>query len=161
MCMDVIGKDAPLFQLNAVLPNLTYGTVSLDQNIKNKKWTLLIFYPFDFSPEAKEMLTAFSRRIRSFEQHQIMLCFVSVESVYTHRKLMESEQFQFALASDFTHQVGKDYGCYVNEDGSSYRGIYLIDDKGILLYGQRMCKPIPIEAQNYLDMVIQFQSLIQ
>lgn len=160
MCTHLLGKEAPLFQLNAALPNLTYGSVSLGENIKNKKWTLLVFYPFDFSPDAVHMLTAFSKRKRSFLNHQAEYCFVSLDSVYTHRKFLMEEKFPIALGSDLTHQVGKDYGCHVREDGSGYRGIYIISDQGILVYAQLMLKPVAIEVQYYLDLLMQFQSHI-
>ncbi len=48
-----IGKKAPLFEMEAVLPEgeglARFGKVSLQQNIDKGLWTVLYFYPLDFT----------------------------------------------------------------------------------------------------------------
>ena len=36
------------------------------------------------------------------------------------------------MLADLTHQISKDYGVYVEADGVDLRGLFIIDDKGIL-----------------------------
>ena len=38
----------------------------------------------------------------------------------------------FPLLSDITHQISKDYGVYLEHLGHSLRGLFIIDDKGIV-----------------------------
>lgn len=44
MAERMVGKQAPRFDLQAVLPNGDFGRVSLEENMKNGKWTVLFFY---------------------------------------------------------------------------------------------------------------------
>ena len=45
----MVGKQAPRFTMDAVLADKSFGKVSLEENIKNDKWTVLFFYPMDFT----------------------------------------------------------------------------------------------------------------
>jgi peroxiredoxin (alkyl hydroperoxide reductase subunit C) len=36
------------------------------------------------------------------------------------------------LLADPTHKVSKDYGVYLDEEGHTLRGLFIIDDKGVL-----------------------------
>ena len=36
------------------------------------------------------------------------------------------------LLADITHKISKDYGVYLEDNGHSLRGLFIIDDKGVL-----------------------------
>ena len=36
------------------------------------------------------------------------------------------------VLSDLTHKISKDYGVYLEDNGHSLRGLFIIDDKGVL-----------------------------
>ena len=44
------------------------------------------------------------------------------------------EKLKFPLASDITHQVSKDYGVFVEEEGIATRGLFIIDPDGNIKY---------------------------
>ena len=60
-------KPAPDFTMEAVLPNKEFGKVSLQDNIKAGKWTVLFFYPMDFTFVCPTEITAFSDRCEDFK----------------------------------------------------------------------------------------------
>ena len=41
-------------------------------------------------------------------------------------------KLEIPLLSDLTHKISKDYGVYLEENGISLRGLFIIDDKGVL-----------------------------
>lgn len=45
MAERMVGKQAPRFEMEAVLASKEFGKVSLEENMKNDKWTVLFFYP--------------------------------------------------------------------------------------------------------------------
>lgn len=160
MSMCFIGKDAPLFQMNAVLPNLTYRTVTLAENIKNEKWTFLVFYPFDFHSKSLELLSGFSARKQAFELLNTELVGVSTDSVYAHREFIERFKFSFPLASDINHQVGKDYDCLMQDGGFTRYAFYLINPQGVLVFSQILYYAFEVNVQYFLDTIQQCQSAI-
>ena len=36
------------------------------------------------------------------------------------------------ILSDLTHSISKDYGVYLEDNGHSLRGLFIIDGKGVL-----------------------------
>ncbi|KFN04369.1 tryparedoxin peroxidase [Bacillus clarus] len=45
----MVAKQAPRFEIDAVMPNKEFGKVSLEEVMKQDKWTMLFFYPMDFT----------------------------------------------------------------------------------------------------------------
>ena len=41
-------------------------------------------------------------------------------------------ELSIPIVSDLTHTISKDYGVYLEDNGHSLRGLFIIDDKGIL-----------------------------
>ena len=56
----MVGKQAPRFEMDAVMPNKEFKKVSLEENMKNEKWTILFFYPMDFTFVCPTEITALS-----------------------------------------------------------------------------------------------------
>ncbi|MDK2918249.1 MAG: peroxiredoxin 2/4 [Candidatus Petromonas sp.] len=52
----------------------------------------------------------------------------------TPRSEFGLEKLNFPLASDITHQVSKDYGVYIEDEGIATRGLFIIDPDGIIKY---------------------------
>ena len=67
MIQRMVGKQAPDFTMDAVLADKSFGKVSLEENMKNDKWTVLFFYPMDFTFVCPTEITAMSDRYDEFE----------------------------------------------------------------------------------------------
>ena len=160
MSMCFIGKEAPQFQMNAVLPNLTYSVVTLTENMKNEKWTFLVFYPFDFHKKSLELLSSFSERKRAFEALNTEIIGISTDSVYSHRAFIERFKFQIPLASDLNHHVGNDYGCLALVGGFTHFAFYLINPQGILVFSQAVYYPLEVDIPHFLHVIHQCQSAV-
>ena len=61
---------------------------------------------------------------------------ISTDSPHVHQAWMEFAlgKLAFPLASDMTHQVSRDYGVLLEEQGVAQRGLYVIDPKGVVRY---------------------------
>ena len=60
-------KNAPLFKAKAVL-NDKFVDITLDQYVKEGKWTVLLFYPFDYTFVCPTEIIAFSDRAADFHK---------------------------------------------------------------------------------------------
>ena len=61
------------------------------------------------------------------------------------------------LLSDLTHQISKDYGVYLEDNGISLRGLFFIDDKGILCQITMNDIPVGRSVDETLRLVQAFQ----
>ena len=137
----MVGKKAPHFEMNALLADKSFGQVSLKENMEREKWTVLLFYPMDFTIVCPTEITAVSDRYDEFKDLDTEVIGISTDSVYAHLAWVNTERFKngvgklnFALASDRNHRVCKQYGVLVEEEGVALRGLFIISPTGELRY---------------------------
>jgi peroxiredoxin 2/4 len=141
MTIRMVGKQAPHFELDAVMPNKEFGRVSLEENMRKGKWTVLFFYPNDFSFVCPTEIIALSDRYNEFEDLDATVIGVSTDSIYTHLAWINTDradnglgQLNYPLAADTTQQVSKDYGVLIEDEGIALRGLFIINPEGELMY---------------------------
>ena len=134
----LVGKKAPDFTVPAVLGD---GTIidefTLSEAIRSK-YGLLFFYPLDFTFVCPSELIALDHRIGAFEERNVEVIGVSIDSHFTHNAWRNTPAnkggigpVKYTLAADMTHQICKDYDVE-SEGGVAFRGAFLIDDKGVI-----------------------------
>jgi alkyl hydroperoxide reductase subunit AhpC len=136
----LVGKNAPDFKMSAVLGNgETFCDISLGDY--RGKWLVLFFYPLDFTFVCPTELTSLSQRHNEFRDLNADILGVSTDSIHSHKAWINSPtennglgELNYPLASDNLHEVSKDYGIYLEDEGVSLRGLFIIDPEGILKY---------------------------
>lgn len=141
MAERMVAKQAPRFEMDAVMPNKEFGKVSLEENMKNDKWTVLFFYPMDFTFVCPTEITAMSDRFDEFEDLDAEIIGVSTDTIHTHLAWINKDrtdngigQLKYALAADHNQQVAKEYGILIEEEGVALRGLFIINPEGELQY---------------------------
>ena len=89
-----IGKPAPLFEGDIVKydsrkKQIVYDKISLVKIISDKQWTVLFFYPRDFSSLCPTEIHSFNRRFKDFEKANAVLIGCSTDSRNSHKAWME------------------------------------------------------------------------
>ncbi|KOF57775.1 MULTISPECIES: peroxiredoxin [Clostridium] len=134
----LVGKNAPGFKLNAVL-----GDGSDFKEIKlsdyKGKWLVMFFYPLDFTFVCPTEITGFSNRYGEFKAANAEILAVSCDSEYSHQAWIKQEiekgglgKINFPIASDKTYNTAKNYGVFIEEEGVSLRGLFIIDPEGVI-----------------------------
>lgn len=141
MAERLVAKQAPRFEMDAVMPNKEFGKVSLEENMKNDKWTILFFYPMDFTFVCPTEITAFSDRYDEFEDLDTVIIGASTDTIHTHLAWINTDRsknglgdLNFPLAADTNHKVSRDYGVLIEEEGVALRGLFIINPEGELMY---------------------------
>jgi peroxiredoxin (alkyl hydroperoxide reductase subunit C) len=137
----MVGKQAPRFEMDAVLANKEFGKVSLEENMKNDKWTVLFFYPMDFTFVCPTEITALSDRHEEFDDLDAVVIGASTDTIHTHLAWIKTDRkenglgdLNYALAADTNHVVARDYGVLIEEEGIALRGLFIISPEGELMY---------------------------
>ena len=137
--MVLIGKPAPDFKAKAVVGNdFVDYTFSSNWSGKAAKHTLLFFYPLDFTFVCPTEIIAFSDRIQEFRQRGVNVVGVSIDSEYSHLAWKGTPRTQggigeihYPLVADVKKEIATNYDVLA-PDGTAYRGLFLIDQKGII-----------------------------
>lgn len=141
MAERMVGKQAPRFEMDAVMPNKDFGKVSLEGNMKNGKWTILFFYPMDFTFVCPTEITAISDRYNEFEGLNAAVIGASTDTIHTHLAWINTARkdgglgnLKYSLAADTNHVVTKEFGVLIDEEGVALRGLFIINPEGELMY---------------------------
>jgi alkyl hydroperoxide reductase subunit AhpC len=134
-----VGQKVENFKAQAVLANGEFGEVSLEQNMKAGKWTILFFYPLDFTFVCPTELTALSQAYDKFVAEDAEIFGISTDSVHSHkawRNLDVSQggigELKYPLLQDTNHELSEQFGVLIEEEGISLRGLFIISPEGIL-----------------------------
>jgi alkyl hydroperoxide reductase subunit AhpC len=134
-----VGKPAPKFEMEAVLPTGDFldrfGKVNLDELLEQGKWVVLYFYPLDFTFVCPTEIKRFNALTEKFQELNAELIACSTDSVFSHLAWQERsdlERLKHVHASDNNHLVSEAYGVLDEEKGVAWRGTFIISPDGIL-----------------------------
>lgn len=141
MAERMVGKQAPIFEMDAVMMDKSFGKVNLEDNMKNDKWTVLFFYPMDFTFVCPTEITAMSDRFDEFEDLDAEVIAVSTDTIHTHKAWINTDRkdnglgdLNYPLAADTNHEVSRQYGVLIEEEGVALRGLFIINPEGEMQY---------------------------
>ncbi|KAI7686417.1 Peroxiredoxin-2, partial [Sarcoptes scabiei] len=131
-----IGQPAPIFKGTAVIDG-QFKEITLSDYLG--KYVILFFYPMDFTFVCPTEIIAFSDRAAEFQKLNCQVIAASTDSHYTHlawvntpRKEGGLGKMNIPLLADKNSKISMDYGVYLEDKGVPLRGLFIIDDKGIL-----------------------------
>lgn len=135
----LVSHKAPDFTAAAVLANgdIT-STFNLHKAIE-KKYSIVFFYPLDFTFVCPSELIALDNRIQEFEQRNTLVVGVSIDSQFTHNAWRKTPiadggigSVRFPLVADVNHQICQAYGIEHPTAHVALRAAFIIDQQGIV-----------------------------
>ena len=126
----IIGDHAPDFDLVN-----QYGENVKLSDFRGKKPVVLVFYPLSFSGICTGELCEIRDNFAKFENSDVELLAVSVDSKFVQKQFAEHEGYKFSVLADFWPHgaVAKKYGVFLEEAGISNRATFVIDKDGVLV----------------------------
>ncbi|KAM7009914.1 peroxiredoxin-2 [Tautogolabrus adspersus] len=156
-----IGKPAPDFTATAVVDG-QFKDIKLS-NYRGK-YVVFFFYPLDFTFVCPTEIVAYSDRAEEFRSIGCEVIGCSVDSHFSHlawintpRKQGGLGNMKIPLVADLTKTIAADYGVLKEDDGIAYRGLFVIDDKGILRQITINDLPVGRSVDETLRLVQAFQ----
>jgi peroxiredoxin len=128
-----VGDEAPDF----TLPDQNNEQFTLSAS-RGGQAVLLVFYPLAFTGICTGELCAVRDDIASFQNDDVQVVSISVDSVYSHKVFSEREGYEFPMLSDFWPHggVAQTYGVFNEKAGIANRGTFLVDKDGIVRFAE-------------------------
>ena len=132
-----LGTPAPSFNASVVDPD---GSIRDQVSLESLRgeYTLLFFYPYDFSFVCPTELLALDERLDEFRGRGCKVIGISVDSVYAHRAWRRTPVEEggigavgYPLLSDLGGRISEAYGVLA-EDGAAHRATFLLDGNGVV-----------------------------
>ncbi|XP_076001351.1 peroxiredoxin-2 [Genypterus blacodes] len=156
-----IGKPAPDFKATAVVDG-QFKDIQLSDY--KGKYVVFFFYPLDFTFVCPTEIVAFSDRAEEFRSINCEVIAASTDSHFSHLAWINTERkagglgnMKIPLVADLNHSISKDYGVLKEDDGIAFRGLFVIDDKGILRQITINDLPVGRSVDETLRLVQAFQ----
>lgn len=100
------------------------------------KWIILIFYPADFTFICPTELEEAAEYYEEFKKLGAEVLSVSTDTVFVHKAWHDNspaiKKIKFPMLADPTGKLCKEFGTYIEEEGLSLRGSFIIDPDGVL-----------------------------
>ena len=155
----LVGKPAPDFTAPAVLPS---GEIVEDFKLSDRKgkYTVLFFWPLDFTFVCPTEILAHNRRMEAFKHRGVEVVGVSIDSQFTHfawRTTPVKEggigPVQFPMVADVKHDITRAFGIEHPDAGVALRASFLIDREGMVQHQVVNNLPLGRNVDEMLRMV--------
>lgn len=105
---------------------------------RGKQAVLVVFYPLAFTGICTGELCVVRDDMSTFQNDDVQVVSISVDSVYAHKIFSERESYEFPLLSDFWPHgaVARAYGVFNETTGFANRGTFLVDKDGIVRFAE-------------------------
>lgn len=131
-----------MIKINSIVPDFEAEAYQ-DNNIKKikfsdykGKWVVLIFYPADFTfvcPTELEDAQNYYDQVKEIEG-EIMS--ISTDTVFVHKAWHDNSpaisKIKYPMLADPTGNISKMFGTYIEKEGLSLRGTFIVDPDGVL-----------------------------
>lgn len=128
-----VGAQAPDFSLK----DQNNEEVTL-ASFRGDKAVLIIFYPLAFTGICSGELSRVRDALAEFQNDQVQVLTISVDSQYSHKVFSQREGYEFPLLADFwPHgRVAQSYGVFNDVAGFANRGTFLVDPAGVIRFSE-------------------------
>lgn len=152
----LVGKPAPDFKATTVFSGDFKDITLSDYKGKN---VVLFFYPLDFTFVCPTELHAFQSKMSDFKERGVEVLACSVDSHFSHHAWLNTpknkggiEGIEYGLISDIGGKIAESYDV-LSEGGVAFRGLFLIDKKGIVRHQVVNDLPLGRNVDEALRMV--------
>lgn len=145
-----VGQSAPDFTLRD--QNNELVTLS---SFRGDKAVLIVFYPLAFTGICTGELCTVRDELPNFQNDDVQVLTVSVDSAYTHKIFAERERYEFPLLSDFWPHgaVAQSYGVFNENLGFANRGTFLVDTDGVVRFAEMNEPGVGRDANAWRDAI--------
>jgi peroxiredoxin 2/4 len=128
------------------------------------KYVVLFFYPLDFTFVCPTELHAFQEKVSEFEKRGAQVLGCSIDSCFSHLAWLNTPRnkggiqgIEYPILSDVNKSLARAYDVLKEDEGIAYRGLFFIDQKGVVRH--QIVNDLPLgrsveEALRMIDALI-------
>lgn len=134
-----LGEIFPAFEKKAVMSvemGKEFGTLNSEELFNQGKWTLMFWWPKDFTFVCPTEIEGFNNAFESFNELNTQMIGASTDSEFVHLAWRQShpglKKLKFPMLADTSKSLGEDLGILEASEKIAYRVTYLIDPEGTI-----------------------------
>lgn len=137
-CALRVGQKVTDFELETFEPETSsFSKFGLAEAKQNKKWTILMFYPADFTFICPTELADLAEKQEELKKLGCEVVSVSTDTKFVHFGWIQQEKLlanvKYHMGADQKTTLSKLFGVYDEESGLALRGTFIINPDGVLV----------------------------
>ena len=100
------------------------------------KWTVLFFYPADFTFVCPTELEDMAKNYEAFQKENAEIVSVSTDTPFVHKAWHDEspaiKTINYPMAADPAHVLSDLFGVLIEEEGVALRGTFIVDPEGVI-----------------------------
>ncbi len=156
----LVGRQAPDFTSPAVLGSGEIVDSYTFSEATKGKYSVVFFYPLDFTFVCPSELIAFDHRLEEFKKRNVEVIGVSIDSQFTHNAWRSTPVEKggigpvgYTLVADTNHEICRAYDVEIPDGRVAFRGSFLIDKSGVVQHQVVNNLPLGRNIDEMLRMV--------
>lgn len=131
-----------MIHINETVPDFETEAYHEDKTKKIKlsdyrgKWVAMVFYPADFTFVCPTELEELAEMYPEFQKINTEVLSVSTDTVFVHKTWHDNSEaikkITYPMVADPTAKLSQLFGTYIENEGLSLRGTFVIDPDGVL-----------------------------
>ena len=160
MSSTMVLRQMPEFKMSAYDAKTGHYTTVSSEDYKGK-WTVICFYPADFTFVCPTEIAAMNAKYDEFQELVVEILPISTDTKFSHKRFVETEPIlkglKLTIGADTTKSVASDFGVLLEEEGVALRGRFLFNPDGICVAQEVQADSVGRNVNEFLRQVRAWQ----
>lgn len=160
MSSTMVQQKMPEFKMDAYDSKTGHYTTVSSDDYKGK-WTVICFYPADFTFVCPTEIAAMNAKYDEFKELGVEILAVSTDTKFSHKRFVETEPIlkglKLTIGADPTRVVSENFGILIEEEGLALRGRFLFNPDGICVAQEVQAPMVGRNVNEFLRQVRAWQ----
>ncbi len=156
----MVRQEMPEFEMDAFDAKTGHYKTVKSADYKDK-WTVVCFYPADFTFVCPTEIAAMNAHYDEFEKLGVELLPVSVDSKFSHKRFVETEPIlkglKLTIGADTTKEVARAFGVLIEEEGVALRGRFLFNPDGVCVAQEVQADSVGRNVKEFIRQIQAWQ----
>ncbi len=160
MSTTMVRQQMPEFEMDAYDAKTGHYITVSSKDYKDK-WTVICFYPADFTFVCPTEIAAMNAHYDEFQEMGVEILAVSVDSKFSHKRFAETEPIlkglKLTMGADSNQEVSRAFGVLVEEEGVALRGRFLFNPDGVCVAQEVQADSVGRNVNEFLRQIRAWQ----
>lgn len=160
MASTMVRQMMPEFKMGAYDASTGHFTEVSSEDYKGK-WTVVCFYPADFTFVCPTEIAAMNAKYDEFKKLGVEVLPISTDTIFSHKRFVETEPIlaglKLKIGADVTKEVAEAFGVLIEEEGVALRGRFLFNPDGICVAQEVQADSVGRNVNEFIRQVQAWQ----